>query len=116
MADLLAGQAARLRRRYLVHGLGWTLLLPAAAIGLFFGLDHTLHLPLAVRLLHTTVTIALLAYGLQRFLLYPLSRRFQSLDIAQALERVAQRGAINYSPLRCFGAGAPTAAASSPAC
>lgn len=84
---VLAAQEARLRRRYLVHGLGWALLLPAAGIALFFGLDHTLHLPLGIRLLHTAATVALLVYGAQRFLLYPLSRRFQRLDIAQVLER-----------------------------
>lgn len=84
---LLDRQHARLRRRYVVHGLGFVLLLPALAILLFFALDHSLRLPVAIRLLHTLAVIALAGYALSRFVLYPMSRRFTALDIAQALER-----------------------------
>lgn len=87
LQPLLQAQARRLRTRYLSHGLGLSLLLPTAALLLFFLLDHTLRLPLPIRLLHTAVTVGLLAYALARFVRYPLSRAFAELDMAQLLER-----------------------------
>ncbi|MCR9245583.1 MAG: DUF4175 domain-containing protein [bacterium] len=84
---LLGRQLDRLRRRYLFHGLGYVLLLPALAIGLFFALDHSLRLPVAVRLLHTAAVLAIAGYAIARFVVYPLSQRFSTLDVAQALER-----------------------------
>jgi len=87
LEPLLGGQLRRLRRRYLWHGAGFALLLPTAAIALFFVLDHTLRLPVTIRLLHTLAVIALLTYAIGRFVLYPLSRRFATVDVAQALER-----------------------------
>jgi hypothetical protein len=87
LRPLLQAQARRLRTRYLWHGLGLCLLLPTAALLLFFLLDHTLRLPVAVRLLHTSATVALLGYGLIRFVRYPLTRAFADIDMAQLLER-----------------------------
>ena len=66
LEPLLGGQLRRLRRRYLWHGAGFALLLPTAAIALFFVLDHTLRLPVTIRLLHTLAVIALLTYAIGR--------------------------------------------------
>ncbi|MCA8973352.1 MAG: hypothetical protein KDC98_01455 [Planctomycetes bacterium] len=87
LEPLLGRQLHRLRRRYLWHGVGFTLLLPGAAIALFFALDHTLRLPTAIRLLHAIALFALVAWCIGRHVLYPMSRRFAAIDIAQALER-----------------------------
>ena len=87
LRPLLAGQSGRLRRRYLLHGLGLTALLPAAALVLFFALDHSLRLPMPVRLLHSAVVATLFGYGIVRFLRYPLGRHFAEVEIAQLLER-----------------------------
>jgi len=87
LRPLLHQQAGRLRSRFLVHGLGLCVLLPAAAILLFFGLDHSLRLPLPIRLFHTLAVATLLGYGLWQFVRYPLTRRFADVDIAQLLER-----------------------------
>lgn len=84
---LLAEQLRRLRLRYLWHGLGKTLLLPATALVLFFALDYTLQLPLVIRLLHTTAIAALFGFGLWQFVRYPLRRPFGPVDIAVLLER-----------------------------
>lgn len=84
---LLARQLARLRRRYLWHGIGLTALITAAAIALFFALDHGLRLPLPIRLLHTTAILTLAGYCFVRFVRYPLTRRFANLDLASWIER-----------------------------
>lgn len=84
---LLGRQHDRLRRRYVLHGIGYTFLLPALAIALFFVLDHTLRLPVAIRLFHTVVVLGIVGFAIARYLVYPLSRRFSTLDIAQTLER-----------------------------
>ena len=85
--DLLGGQADRLRRRFLWHGVITTALLVSGAVLLFFLLDHALRLPLPIRLLHTFATGALLLAGLWRFVRYPLQRPLQHLDVAEVLER-----------------------------
>lgn len=87
LRPLLHQQASRLRSRFLLHGLGLCVLLPAAAILLFFGLDHSLRLPLPIRLFHTLAVATLLGYGLWQFVRYPLTRTFADVDIAQLLER-----------------------------
>lgn len=86
LEPLLGNQLRRLRRRWFVHGTGFALLLPAVAIALFFALDHTLRLPVAIRLFHTLVIFGLLTWAIARHVVYPMSRRFASLDMAQAME------------------------------
>ncbi len=84
---LLAAQRGRLRRRFLWHGVSLTALLVAAAVLLFFLLDHSLRLPLPIRLLHTIATLALLAFAVHRFVRYPLRRPLAALEVAEVLER-----------------------------
>jgi hypothetical protein len=87
LRPLLRTQATRLRARYLWHGLALAALLPAAAILLFFALDHALRLPLPIRLLHTATTVGLLGYVVWRYVRYPLTRTFADVDTAVLLER-----------------------------
>ncbi|MBL9076537.1 MAG: hypothetical protein JNL08_03485 [Planctomycetes bacterium] len=86
LRPLLAAQEQRLRRRYLWHGVAIATAAPCAAVLLFFALDHALRLPLAIRLFHSGVVLALgLAAG-WRFLRYPLQRRFSDVDLASWVE------------------------------
>jgi hypothetical protein len=84
---LLGDQLGRVRRRFLVHGSGAVLLVPAALILFAFLLDHFLRLPAPVRVFHTLAILALLAAAAVRFLHYPLTRRFLPVDVALLLER-----------------------------
>lgn len=84
---LLGDQLSRVRRRFFVHGLGITLLMPAGFLLFAFGLDHLLRLPLPIRVFHTATVTALLVYGVVRFLRLPLSRRFAPVDVAVLVER-----------------------------
>lgn len=77
----------RLRRRFLVHGLGWMLAAIAAGIGLYFILDRALDLPRGVRVVISIGLVAFLIYGLRRRVLYPLGRAFSRDDVATAVER-----------------------------
>lgn len=86
LVDLLERQRARVRRRWLVHGLGIVLGLPLAACLFFFALDHVLRLPLAIRLLHTAAIAGLLGWTAWRFVKYPLSRSLSQQDTAILLE------------------------------
>jgi len=86
LVDLLERQRARVRRRWLVHGLGIVLGLPIAACLFFFALDHVLRLPLAIRLIHTAALAGLLGWAAWRFVQYPLSRRLSQQDTAILLE------------------------------
>jgi len=83
---VLTAQLRRVRRRFLLHGLGLALLLPVAAIALAFVLDHTLRLPAPIRLLHTLATAGLCGYALWRFVRYPLRKVLQPVDVALLLE------------------------------
>ena len=87
LRPLLERQLARLRRRYLTFGVAKALLWTAALVLLFFGLDRWLDLPPAIRLLHTVVVGGALVFALQRFVRYPLSRRFSDVDLAMWVER-----------------------------
>lgn len=87
LRPMLAQQLGRLRRRYLVHGLGLVLAAVAGAVLLFFALDRWLGLPVPVRLFHTGVVGALLFAGGLRFVRYPLTRRFADTDLAVWFER-----------------------------
>jgi hypothetical protein len=85
--QLLSNQLARVRRRFFVHGLATTLLLPAAVVLAAFLLDHFLRLPLPIRVFHTVLAIAACAVATWRFLWYPISRQFVATDVAVLLER-----------------------------
>jgi hypothetical protein len=87
LRPLLQTQLRALRARYAVHGLLRTATLLAGAVLLFFGLDRWLLLPLPIRLFHTAATLGLLAFGLWRFVRYPLQKRFADLDAAIWFER-----------------------------
>ena len=87
LRPLLATQFERLRRRFLWHGLALTAAATGLAILLFFGLDHWLRLPLPIRLFHSVVIAGLVVVGTVRFVRYPLSRRFQDVDLATWVER-----------------------------
>ena len=84
---LLGAQLARLRRRFLLHGIGISLLLPAAFALLAFALDHLLRLPQPIRLFHSCVVLGLFGYGAIRFLRYPLTKQFSPIDVAVLVER-----------------------------
>lgn len=85
--QLLQQQLQRLRRAFLVHGLGAAIALPAGAILLFFLLDHSLRLPAPVRLLHSAVILLLASYGFWRFVRQPLRLPLRTVDMAVLLER-----------------------------
>ena len=87
LQPLLARQLARLRGRYLWHGVAKAVLWVAALVLLFFALDRWLRLPTPIRLFHTLAVVAVGAYGVARFVRYPLSRRFTEVDLAQWLEQ-----------------------------
>ncbi len=84
---LLDGQLARVRHRYLVHGLATAVLLPGAVVLGAFVLDHVLRLPTPIRLFHTLIIAATFAIAAWRFVWYPLSKRFSETDAAVLLER-----------------------------
>lgn len=86
LRPLLAGQLTKLRRRYVRYGISKALLWTAALVALFFALDRWLQLPTPVRLFHTVATVAVGAFALQRYVRYPLSRRFSEVDVALWME------------------------------
>jgi len=87
LGELLQGLQQRLRRRYLAHGLAFCALVPAVVIAVAFGLDHSLRLPLPIRLFHTLLLGVLLAAAVVRYLSYPLQRRFAATDLAALVEQ-----------------------------
>lgn len=87
LESLLGGQLARVRRRYALYGVFVTLLVPALATLLAFGLDYTLRLPTPIRVFHALLTAGLTVWAAIRFVHYPLSRRFSAVDVAVLLER-----------------------------
>ena len=86
LRPLLAGQLTKLRRRYVRYGISKALLWTAALVALFFALDRWLQLPTPIRLFHTVATVAVGAFALQRYVRYPLSRRFSEVDVALWME------------------------------
>jgi hypothetical protein len=83
----LRAQLARVRQRYLLHGVA---ILVAAALALgagYYVLDRLLLLPLPVRLLVSAGYAVALILLLRQHLLYPLRRPLASDDIALAIER-----------------------------
>ncbi len=84
---LLGDQLARVRRRWFVHGLAATLLLPAAVVAIAFLLDHFLRLPLPIRVFHTAIAATAVVLVARRCIVYPLTRTLSSTDIAMLLER-----------------------------
>lgn len=87
LRELLQGLQQRLRRRYLAHGLALCILVPASVIAIAFALDHSLRLPLPIRLFHTLLLGALTAATVARYLRYPLQQRFAATDLAALVEQ-----------------------------
>ncbi len=85
--SLLEGQLAHIRRRFLIHGIGWILAASALVIGTYYLLDRTLGLPAPIRIALTLASAAVLVVALRRRVLYPLTRAFGRDDVALALER-----------------------------
>ncbi len=82
----IGAQAARIRRRFLVHGLGWLVAAICAVGVVYYTLDRALGLPALVRL---TITVAFAVYllrGLERRLLYPMRRALARDDVALTVE------------------------------
>ena len=84
---VLAEQLARIRRRFLVHGLGWVVAAAAIGICLYYALDRALELPAPVRVITTLVGLTYVGFGVERRLRYPLRRAFSRDDVAIAIER-----------------------------
>jgi len=84
---VLAEQLARIRRRFLVHGLGWVLAAAAIGLCLYYALDRSLELPAPVRVITTLVGLTYVGIGVERRLRYPLRRAFGRDDVAIAIER-----------------------------
>jgi mRNA-degrading endonuclease RelE of RelBE toxin-antitoxin system len=77
----------RMRRRFWLHGLLWWLAALCAVLLVHYGLDRSLVLPGAVRILLIVAGLVYLGFGLRRRLLYPLGIRFEDRDIALWVER-----------------------------
>lgn len=84
---LLGGQRRRIRRRFLLHGLGWILGTLTALAVLYYLADRTLRLPGGIRLLLSAGILAYFVYALRRHVLYPMGRQFSRTDVAVVLER-----------------------------
>lgn len=84
---VLGGLLDRVRRRFLVHGLGWVAAALAAGLLLYYVLDRTLDLPTPVRLLLSAAFAVYVGFGIRRRLVYPLRRAFAREDVAIAVER-----------------------------
>jgi hypothetical protein len=84
---VLAEQLARIRRRFLVHGLGWVVAAAAIGLCLYYALDRALELPAPVRVITTLVGLTYVGFGVERRLRYPLRRAFGRDDVAIAIER-----------------------------
>ena len=84
---LLTGQLARIRRRFLLHGLGAWLAIVAALTLTYYITDRGLDLPTPVRVVITIGIAAYLLVAMRAKVAYPLTRAFRRDDIAVALER-----------------------------
>ena len=84
----LDGLRGRIRRRFLVHGLGWLLAAVALLLLAHFALDRLLDLPTALRVLALVALAVYLGFAIRRRLLYPMSRRLGTDDLALLVERV----------------------------
>jgi hypothetical protein len=84
---LLGRQRRRIRRRFLIHGLGWVLGVTTALAVAYYLTDRSLRLPGGVRILLSTAALAYVLYVFRRHLLYPLGRHITSTDVAVVLER-----------------------------
>ncbi|MEM7204278.1 MAG: hypothetical protein AAF628_28725 [Planctomycetota bacterium] len=87
LAQVLARQSARIRRRFLVHGLGWLVATSLAGILIYYAVDRWLELPAAVRWLLTGGLVVLVGYALRRWVLVPLRRPLGRDDVAVVIER-----------------------------
>jgi len=87
LTRVLHEQRARIRGRFLVHGLGWIVATLAAAIAVYYLIDRWLHLPAAVRIVLSLLIVTYLVMCWRRRVVYPLNREFSRDDTALAIER-----------------------------
>jgi hypothetical protein len=114
---LLAAQRAQVRRRFLLHGLGWIAAAATGALLIYFVADRTLRLPVGVRLLASAAVLVFVGLGLRRRLLYPLRARIARDDVAVTYERLfpdLQERLISAVQLGDQLRGAPADAAAAP--
>ena len=78
---------ARVRQRFLIHGLGWVVAALAALCLAHYLLDRGLDLPRVPRLVLLFGIAVVLYRGVRRRLTYPLTRPLSQTDIALLLER-----------------------------
>lgn len=83
----LAGQHARIRRRFLLHGLATLLSVLAVVTLVYYVADRALELPAAVRVVASLGLVAYLVVGTRRHLLYPWRKTFGRDDVAIVVER-----------------------------
>jgi len=84
---LLKNLRKQIRRRFLLHGLGW---FTTALLGLLlvdYVLDRALDLPSPVRIVLLIGIITYLAFGFRRRILYPIRRKLTWTDLALLVER-----------------------------
>ncbi len=82
MADL----RRRVRALYLLHGVGRVAAVLAGLLVLSFALDLALAPPLAVRVIHSLLSLGALALASHRFLAVPLGRPLSDDEVAAAVE------------------------------
>ena len=86
LEQLLGHQLGRIRRRFLIHGIGSFLSVVAVAVVLYYPLDRYLRLPGGVRILLSIGGAIYLGLLLRRFILYPLRHSLTRRDVALAIE------------------------------
>lgn len=87
LESLLESQRQRIRRRFLIHGMGWLLAAGSAGVLAYYLLDRSLALPSWVRILLSAVCLFYLGLGIARRLIYPIKRSLDQEDVALAIER-----------------------------
>ncbi|HHI79211.1 MAG TPA: hypothetical protein ENK02_04475 [Planctomycetes bacterium] len=84
---LLSNLRRRIRRRFLLHGLGWFATAVLGLLLLDYVLDRSLDLPSPVRIILLLGMLTYLAFGFRRRILYPLRARLTWTDLALLVER-----------------------------
>jgi hypothetical protein len=84
---VLAAQLRRVRQRFLLHGLGWSLAVLVALVLVYYLVDVALVLPSSVRVVLTIACVVALALQVRRRIVYPLRVALRRDDIAVAIER-----------------------------
>ncbi|MEO0479266.1 MAG: hypothetical protein AAF196_07280 [Planctomycetota bacterium] len=85
--SILRRQRGRIRSRFLLHGLGLVVAGVALVLLGYFAADRFLRIPSAIRILVSISLLVWLGFAVRRRLLYPLGRKFETRDVALAIER-----------------------------